>query len=199
MKKKKDLKEKENDNDKTQRDKTQRDKLEISIAESITSNPKPILYYNKVKESICYGEFCEYIIPQTFKGIKQNSKLPEYNIPEENKFTNKDKNNKLPYCLPLYQIKKVYDNPQLVNIVLKAYSIFPKNFDKDKEIEKIINQRKENELKKRNEEKMKGKEPDVNDPDDEIEKIQDPILIKQYFENKKKTTSKNNNFIYSNS
>ena len=190
MKKKKDLKEKENDNDKTQRDKTQRDKLEISIAESITSNPKPILYYNKVKESICYGEFCEYIIPQTFKGIKQNSKLPEYNIPEENKFTNKDKNNKLPYCLPLYQIKKVYDNPQLVNIVLKAYSIFPKNFDKDKEIEKIINQRKENELKKRNEEKMKGKEPDVNDPDDEIEKIQDPILIKQYFENKKKQHQK---------
>ena len=62
MKKKKDLKEKENDNDKTQRDKTQRDKLEISIADSITSNPKPILYYNKVKESICYGEFCEYII-----------------------------------------------------------------------------------------------------------------------------------------
>jgi hypothetical protein len=186
MKKKKDLKEKENDNDKTQREKTQRDKLEISIAESITSNPKPILYYNKVKESICYGEFCEYIIPQTFKGIKQNSKLPEYNIPEENKFTNRDKNKKLPYCLPLYQIKKVYDNPQLVNIVLKAYSIFPKNFDKDKEIEKIINQRKEKELKKRNEEKMKGKETDVNDPDDEIEKIQDPVLIKQYFENKKK-------------
>ena len=125
------------------------EKLDITISNA-SSEPKKIFYYDKLKEkSICYGEFCDYIIPQTFKGIKQNSKLPEYNIPEENKFTNRDKNNKLPYCLPLYQIKKVYDNPQLVNIVLKAYSIFPKNFDKDKEIERLIKERKENELKKK--------------------------------------------------
>ena len=162
------------------------EKLDITISNVSSTEPKKIFYYDKLKEkSICYGEFCDYIIPQTFKGIKQNSKLPEYKIPEENKFTNRDKNNKLPYCLPLYQIKKVYDNPQLVNIVLKAYSIFPKNFDKDKEIERIIKERKENELKKRNEEKMKGKEYENKDSDDEIDKLYDPEKIKQYFENKK--------------
>ena len=188
MKKKKE--QNENDTEKKPKEIRQKstkklEKLDITISNT-SSEPKKIFYYDKLKEkSICYGEFCDYIIPQTFKGIKQNSKIPEYNIPEENKFTNRDKNNKLPYCLPLYQIKKVYDNPQLVNIVLKAYSIFPKNFDKDKEIERIIKERKENELKKRNEEKMKGKEFGNKDSDEEIDKLYDPEKIKQYFENKK--------------
>ena len=188
MKKKKE--QNENDTEKKPKEIRQKstkklEKLDITISNT-SSEPKKIFYYDKLKEkSICYGEFCDYIIPQTFKGIKQNSKIPEYNIPEENKFTNRDKNNKLPYCLPLYQIKKVYDNPQLVNIVLKAYSIFPKNFDKDKEIERIIKERKENELKKRNEEKMKGKEFGNKDSDEEIDKLYTPEKVKQYFENKK--------------
>lgn len=124
------------------------------IKQKVPKDVKKFKKYEKITaKAFCFGEFCDYKIPATFKNLKKNSKIEETNknikIPNENRFTNRDKDHNLPYFLPVFQIKRAYDNPQLVNIVLKAYSIFPKNFDKDEEINRILKERKELEEKKK--------------------------------------------------
>ena len=95
------------------------------------------------KNDFCHGEFCHYIIPSYFKGIKEQHSFESTSkkIPKENKITIRDKNNELPGKMPLFEIKKIYDNPELTNLVLKAYSIFPPGFNKEMIIEKIIKER----------------------------------------------------------
>ena len=123
------------------------------IKKKIPSGVNRVKMYERItNKAFCFGEFCEYKIPKEFKNLKKNIKIEEINknikIPNENKFTNRDKNHNLPYFLPVFQIKKAYDNPMMVNIVLKAYSIFPKNFDKEEEIARLLRERKEHEEKK---------------------------------------------------
>jgi hypothetical protein len=74
---------------------------------------------------------------------------------KENKFTERDRFHNLPNSLPLFLMKKAYDNPSLVNIVLKAYSIFPPDFDKDSALREINRIRREEEERRREEEKMR--------------------------------------------
>ena len=52
-------------------------------------------------------------------------------VNKENKFSERDKNYTLPNSLPLFKIKQAYDNPSIVNMVLKAYSIFPKEANRE--------------------------------------------------------------------
>ena len=96
-------------------------------------------YYEKVSpNSVCFGEFCAYEIPNFFKNLKKNQKVEEINsklVPKENKFSERGKNYELPNCLPVFVLKKAWDNRLYVDIVLKAYSIFPKNFDSNRFIE----------------------------------------------------------------
>ena len=102
------------------------------------------------KNNFCQGEFCHYVVPSLFKGIKEpENKKYNFIIPKENKISARDKNNELPEKLPLFEIKKVYDNPDLVNLVLKAYSIFPPSFNKEAIIDKLVKKRiKKDELEK---------------------------------------------------
>lgn len=104
---------------------------------------KPIFGRSKVYERLgntnCEGEFCEYIIPKHFKNLKGNkdksglSRIKDFNSKKNmikehsktNKFLAPEFNNKL----SVFLIKRVFDNPHLVNIVLKSYKIFPKNID----------------------------------------------------------------------
>ena len=94
------------------------------------------------KNDFCHGEFCNYIVPNYFKGIKEQH-FPKNNlkIPKENKISIRGKNNELPGKMPLFEIKKVYDNPELTNLVLKAYSIFPPTFNKESAIERLVKER----------------------------------------------------------
>ena len=94
------------------------------------------------KNDFCHGEFCNYIVPNYFKGIKQQV-FPKYKsrIPKENKISIRGKNKELPGKIPLFEIKKIYDNPELTNLVLKAYSIFPPSFNKEVAIEKLVKER----------------------------------------------------------
>ena len=94
------------------------------------------------KNDFCHGEFCNFIVPNFFKGIKEQLFPQNYlKIPKENKISNRSKNNELPGKMPLFEIKKVYDNPELTNLILKAYSIFPPSFNKELAIEKLIKER----------------------------------------------------------
>ncbi len=91
--------------------------------------------------------------------------LIEYNN-IDSKLIERDKNHDFAFVIPNFLIKKAYDNENLVNIVLKAYSIFPQDFNKDKVLSdlqkarQLEEQRKEEENKKeaerlKLEEKMK--------------------------------------------
>lgn len=116
------------------------------------------IYEKITKNSFCFGEFCDYSIPKFFKNLKKNNKADDINsniIPNENKFTTRDKNYKLPYSLPVFIIKKAYDNPHLVNIVLKAYSIFPMDFDKDLALREIYKIKRQEEEKRKEQERQK--------------------------------------------
>ena len=140
----------------------------------ISLKPSEPKYKHKSHKTTCFGEFCEYIIPPTFKNLKTNPKISDashlYNIPEENKYTSKTQERILPFFLPVFTIKKVYDNPQLVNIVLKAFSIFPKTFDKEEEIAKILSHRRRQEeqlkMKLTNRAQQKHHNNNDNDNDD---------------------------------
>lgn len=114
--------------------------------------------YEKVtKDAFCYGEFCSYQVPKFFKNLKKTreDELNFQNIPKENKFTERDRQHNLPNSLHFFLIKKAYDNPSLVNIVLKAYSIFPQDFDKDSALREINRIRREEEERRREEEKKR--------------------------------------------
>ena len=113
------------------------------IAKRIPEDVNKYKYFEKfTKNNFCHGEFCNYVVPSLFKGIKEPlRKKYNYKIPKENKISSRDKNNELPEKLPLFEIKKVYDNPPLANLVLKAYSIFPPSFNKEEVIEKLIKKR----------------------------------------------------------
>lgn len=131
------------------------------IQTRVTSLPrkKTFKHYERItKDAFCFGEFCDYSIPKIFKNLKKNTKIDEINssiIPKENKFSERDKMHNLPNTLPVFLIKKAYDNPNLVNIVLKAYSIFPSDFDKDAAIREVNRQKKEEEERRKEEEKAR--------------------------------------------
>jgi len=117
-------------------------------------------YYKISSSAFCNGEFCEYYLPNDFRSLKKDHKLELLinKIPLVNKISLRDKNYNLPYYLPFYIIKKAYDNPGMVNIVLKAYSIFPYNFDKEKAIRLLEQRRKEKEEQRREREKREEEE-----------------------------------------
>ena len=115
------------------------------------------------KNDFCHGEFCNYIVPNYFKGIKEQQMTKNIKIPKENKISIRGKNNELPGKMPLFEIKKVYDNPELTNLVLKAYSIFPPSFNKEYAIEKLI--------KERNKKLFQTNETQNNNEDEETKKI----------------------------
>ena len=133
------------------------DKNEAPVLEktySLKQNMKNIIYkripedvskfknFEKfTKNDFCHGEFCNYIVPNFFKGIKEQQLPKNLKIPKENQISIRGKNNELPGKIPLFEIKKVYDNPELTNLVLKSYSIFPPSFNKEYAIEKLIKER----------------------------------------------------------
>ena len=157
---------------------------------------KPIEYKHRSHRTICFGEFCEYKIPSSFKNLKTNPKIEDssylYTIPEENKFTNKNKEGVLPFFLPVFSIKKAYDNPQLVNIVLKAFSIFPKDFDKEEEIAKILQEKKEIEEKQ----KLKEKEIEFKSIAKHSEESMSENLSNNSSEQELQTSGKNTVTLY---
>ena len=114
------------------------------------------------KNDFCHGEFCNYIVPNYFKGIKEQQLPKSSKIPKENQISIRGKNNELPGKMPLFEIKKVYDNPELTNLVLKAYSIFPPSFNKEYAIEKLI--------KERNKKLFQNNEAQNNNNEDEESK-----------------------------
>lgn len=100
--------------------------------------------YEKIsKNAFCFGEFCNYNIPKFFKNMNKFNKdeLIEYNN-IDSKLIERNKNHDFVYVIPYFIIKKSYDNENLVNIVLKAYSIFPKDFNKDKVLQELQRQKK---------------------------------------------------------
>ena len=113
------------------------------ISKRIPEDVNKFKYFEKfTKNNFCHGEFCHYVVPSLFKGIKEpQNKKYNFKIPKENKISSRNKNNELPEKIPMFEIKKVYDNPELANLVLKAYSIFPPNFNKEEIIEKLIKRR----------------------------------------------------------
>ena len=101
--------------------------------------PPDIHNFNKIKkiaeEHKCHGDFCDFVVPEASKvETKQNalnSILLHSKVQKENKFSQRDKDYTLPNRLSLFKIKQAYDNPSIVNMVLKAYSIFPKEANRE--------------------------------------------------------------------
>ena len=62
-------------------------------------------------------------------------------MPKENTISSRNKNKELPEKLPLFEIKKVYYNTDLANLVLKAYPIFSPSFKKEAIIENLVKKR----------------------------------------------------------
>lgn len=101
----------------------------------LKNNKFPLFGKEKVYEKSvilqCYGEFCEYVIPKHFKGLKilkkdgkkDNEYINEY-LEDENKRKSID------FRLSNFILKKIYDNDDIVNILFKAYKIFPPNINK---------------------------------------------------------------------
>ena len=97
---------------------------------------KPFSRSNKKIE--CYGDFCTFEIPKYYKNLKKIDKFEDkidYNAKIKSKTFNE---RKLPNVIPIVTIKKVYDNPVLVDLVLRAYNIYPKNFERDEFVDKEI-------------------------------------------------------------
>ena len=107
--------------------------------------PPDITLFDKIKkisnEHKCQGEFCNFALPTTAKGATFinaiNETMLHQKVNKENKFSERDKNYTLPNSLPLFKIKQVYDNPMIVNMILKSYCIFPKSESKDVLLQKI--------------------------------------------------------------
>ena len=111
--------------------------------------------YQKITNNhFCNGEFCNYQIPKNLKGMKKITKTNEYllnnKVPLMNKFSSRDNKYNLPNVLSLFIIKRVHDNPSLVNMLLKAYSIFPNELNYDKLILNIHNEKNNLLEKKKN-------------------------------------------------
>ena len=152
------------------------------ISKRIPEDVNKFKYFEKfTKNNFCHGEFCHYVVPSLFKGIKEpQNKKHNFKIPKENTISSRDKNNELPEKIPLFEIKKVYDNPDLANLVLKAYSIFPPSFNKEAIIENLIKKRnkkneiqdeKSNEINKNNNEEETKKQ--IKILEDEYDSIMD--------------------------
>ncbi len=91
-----------------------------------TYETKKPLFEGLNKRAACMGDFCDYDIPKSLKNNKNLDKaLGQYSITE---VKTKEKKSSIIF---VSMIKKVYDNPNLVDLVLKAYSIYPKNFKKE--------------------------------------------------------------------
>lgn len=96
----------------------------------IDTKGESIVFLKVTKGNFCFGEFCNYEIPKMLKNIKSTNsmeKLFENYTLTDNRFSMRNKAFQLPKKLPVFQIKRVYDNPRLVNMVLKSYSIYPNN------------------------------------------------------------------------
>lgn len=101
--------------------------------------PPDITNFNKIKKITedhkCHGDFCNFVVPEVSKAEAKknalNSVLLHTKVQKENKFSQRDKDYTLPNKLSLFKIKRAYDNPSIVNMVLKAYSIFPKEANRE--------------------------------------------------------------------
>jgi hypothetical protein len=136
--------------------------FEKTIPKEIRKNVRK---YEKVtKNAFCFGEFCNYNIPKFFKNMSKFNKddMIEYkNIGSQ--LIERNKNHDFASILPYFIIKKAYDNENLVNIVLKAYSIFPNNFDRDQVLmqlqrEKQLEEERKEEENKKEAERIKMEE-----------------------------------------
>ena len=111
--------------------------------------PKDIQNFPRYKKitnnNFCNGEFCDYQIPKNLKGMKKITKINEFllnnKVPIMNKFSSRDIEYNLPNQLKLFTIKRVYDNPKLINMILKSYSIYPNGINKDKLYYNIHNEK----------------------------------------------------------
>jgi len=134
---------------------TMKNIFEKAIPKEIRKNVKK---YEKItKNAFCFGEFCNFNIPKFFKNMNKFSKedLDKYNN-IDSKFIERDKNHDFAFILPYFIIKKAYDNENLVNIVLKAYSIFPKNFNPNEVFQQLNKQKQEEEERKEEENKREA-------------------------------------------
>ena len=93
-------------------------------------------YIENKKKFKCYGEFCNYIIPNNIKDLEFKIKTNDYLL--KNLLNNNYLKN---YSIPIFILKKVNDNPQIVNLILKCYNIFPKNINKEKMFNDIIKEK----------------------------------------------------------
>jgi hypothetical protein len=126
---------------------------------------KKVKNYEKVsKNAFCFGEFCKYQIPKYFKNMNKITKeeMIELNS-KQSKIKERDKNHDFAFWIPYFLIKKSYDNQYLVNTLLKAYSIFPENFNKDQvllDLQKaiLLEDEKKEEENKREAERIKIEE-----------------------------------------
>ena len=98
--------------------------------------------YEKLRNLSCYGEFCNYNIPKNLKNQRELTEKESYDVKEKINLNNTNFktinnmyinniifNNLNHQKLSYFLIKKIYDNETLVNLLLKAYKIFPPNID----------------------------------------------------------------------
>ena len=118
-------------------------KMKASLPSDLRSKP----YVKFTPDAFCFGDFCNFTVPDSFKSLRKNNKLEEEwlnvkKIPRGNMFSARDKNNDLRNSIPVIMIKRAYDNKNLVEIVLKAYNIFPPSVNKDSFTDKTGNEAK---------------------------------------------------------
>ena len=120
--------------------------IENMLKKKVPKDIEKFSSYKKItNKNFCNGEFCNYQIPKNLKGMKKMTKTNEYllnnKVPLMNKFSSRDNKYNLPNVLSFFIIKRVYDNPSLVNMILKAYSIFPNGLNYDKLLLNIHNEK----------------------------------------------------------
>lgn len=135
---------------------------ERTIPKEIRKNVK--IYEKVSKNAFCFGEFCKYQIPKYFKNMNKITKeeINELNS-KQTKISERVKNHDFAFWIPFFLIKKSHDNEYLVNTLLKAYSIFPENFNKDQVLldlqkQKMLEDQKKEEENKKEEERIKLEE-----------------------------------------
>ena len=135
-----------NNEDFIKKKKAEKRLIDNLLKKKVPKDIEKVSLYKKITYNhFCNGEFCNYQIPKNLKGMKKVTKTNEYllnnKIPLMNKFSSRDNKYNPPNVLSLFIIKRVYDNPDLVNMILKAYSIFPNGLNYDKLILNIHNEK----------------------------------------------------------
>lgn len=160
--------------------------------------------YEKLGSIACNGEFCDFDIPKHFKNIKlfqkektniskqiskvigstHNKRVSSLGTAKRNaqkisgiESYSQSSSINLINKLSLFSIKKIYDNPILVNMLLKSYKIFPPNVDE------ILQNIKEDyiseELKRKAKAVPKNKHSRAQEPDNPTDKeiLTSPVIL----------------------